>query len=512
MSLNTPVPLVSDPPLPSDPPPVMDAKSYAVFATMNTSIIEFNKAVRAIGLDHVASSASSNNISRGVKTFLIEAGKGYCKGMYVKFVAGVDVNQYMAGPVLDYDIGTGLVQIDVDDARGGGVYDEWVSSLAIQGSGGGASGGGITYLETTGTGSDYIADLTIPISQFKDGDVFNVKFHAACAANATIKISGINPALDLKIQASDGVFVNVAAGDITAGHQCLLRVAAGATMGIVEPAVALEVLNHVVADTTFNTQNALDQTVVSNGVRTHVMPLMGEFPVRGSFTVVNESGVCTINRQGLDNIKYNGIVVTSLTVPQGGAITFINRGTDWLAYGVAVSSLSNIVFWSTPGIYTFTTPNGIRRAKLTVGAGGNNGGNVTTGVISLVTAGDGGCGGISEGYLDLAPNTTYTVVVGDVAQASSFGSLMSATPGVVGQSVTGGTGVNGANGIGVGGQINLGGVAPGIPFFGLGFPGGVVSPGLNAVGFCAGGKGASRQAIGTSTGGTARPGFVKIEY
>ena len=95
----------------------------------------------------------------------------------------------------------------------------------------------VQYAVTTGTSADYLAALPIPITSYVDDQVFKIKFNQACVDNATIKISGINPPLDLKIATSKGVLVNVASGDIIANHVTLGLVVNGGTGLLIEAAV-----------------------------------------------------------------------------------------------------------------------------------------------------------------------------------------------------------------------------------------------------------------------------------
>ena len=95
----------------------------------------------------------------------------------------------------------------------------------------------LQYALTTGTPTDYVATLATPITNYADGQAFVLRFNQANADNATIQISGVNPPLDIKIPTSKGIRVNVAAGDLIAGHVTLGIVVDNGTNLLIESAV-----------------------------------------------------------------------------------------------------------------------------------------------------------------------------------------------------------------------------------------------------------------------------------
>ena len=93
------------------------------------------------------------------------------------------------------------------------------------------------YGVTAGIASDYTLAVGQPITNYVDGQLFVVRFNQANLDNATIQISGLNPPLDIKIPTSKGIRVNVAAGDLIAGHVTLGTVVDGGTALLVESAI-----------------------------------------------------------------------------------------------------------------------------------------------------------------------------------------------------------------------------------------------------------------------------------
>src|SRR5690554_35452 len=167
--------------------------------------------------------------------------------------------------------------------------------------------------------------------------------------------------------------------------------------------------------------------------------------------------------QGSDGVVYKSVgssgpsgVVQDPTTDVGG--------TYWEKAFSDGDLNQNIAVFDTAGVHEWTVPDvlrqGFRKAWVTViGAGGSGG---SGGVSGMVGGGGGGGGGKAIKLVDLTdvPSVTVTVGVGGAGassgsigangEASSFGTLLSATGG------TGGGAVNaGPGGVGVGGDINF---------------------------------------------------------
>ena len=215
-----------------------------------------------------------------------------------------------------------------------------------------------------------------------------------------------------------------------------------------------------------------------------------------------------------------------------------------------IENAPNVLYYGTPGTYTWTAPAGVTSVTYLVVAGGGGGGD---GVPTRTTGAGGGAGGMLTGTLSVTPSTSYTVTVGSGGSAgtsptngtnSVFASITSLGGGYGaygGQNgATGGTGGSGggtsgpwaggttAGGLGTAGQGNNGGVASQFSMSGGGgagqvggnsSPGGYGGNGLtNSITgvsvYYAGGGGGSigglggggRQADNPTSGGAALPG------
>lgn len=189
--------------------------------------------------------------------------------------------------------------------------------------------------------------------------------------------------------------------------------------------------------------------------------------------------------------------------------------------------LRGLTVFSTPGVYTWTVPDGVHRARVTVTGGGGSGARSADG-----QRGPGGSGGgTAIGLVSLMPGDDITVTVGaggagssglgNAGGTSSFGALMSATGGQGGGTVEGPAG-GGNPGDATGGDINLkGGMGSdganvqgsgdgGGSYWGASVRGGISVLGGSAPNITGGGTGGTTASgSGTIDGGN---GIVLIEF
>lgn len=199
-------------------------------------------------------------------------------------------------------------------------------------------------------------------------------------------------------------------------------------------------------------------------------------------------------------------------------------GTEWKS--MANPSLVNVQVFTGNGTYT-PTPGATKALMRVIGPGGGGGGVTSS---SSSAAGGGAAGGYGIELVDLSGITSETVTVpgggsggngtsnGSGGGTASVGSIVSATGGGGGQSVTNGSDP-GAGGSGSGGDINGGGSDGGANGHGgASLMGGATR--TNAAGFGngvtgknygGGGSGATGDSSGTYTGGSGAPGLVVIE-
>lgn len=233
MVLDQPIPLITEPPLPSDPEEVFDAKANAALLSMNAAILAANRAFQTIGLMFGGSSTSTVEIGGGIKNFVVEPALFWYKGLTLKAVYSGDISKSMLGEIESYNITTGELALFVSKANGNGAYSDWIFGIAVSG-GGDANLG---YAVTTGTSTAYELELAEPIAEYKDGQIFQAKLHTTCDTNPTLRVSELNPPLDIKIQDAYGEYVNAYKGDLLAGHYSLFRVILDGTAVLAESAI-----------------------------------------------------------------------------------------------------------------------------------------------------------------------------------------------------------------------------------------------------------------------------------
>jgi len=83
-----------------------------------------------------------------------------------------------------------------------------------------------------------------------------------------------------------------------------------------------------------------------------------------------------------------------------------------------VTNAPNVLYYGTPGTYTWTAPAGVTSVTYLVVAGGGGGGG---GYPTITTGGGGGAGGMLTGTLSVTPLSSYTVTVGTGGTAGAGG-------------------------------------------------------------------------------------------
>ena len=146
-------------------------------------------------------------------------------------ISGIGARNILSGglPLVGNELVAGIVYLLIDN----GTYLSLINSSLGTGGGGSSQ---LQYAVTTGTAAAYEAAPMTPITAYSDNQVFKLNFDKLNADNATIRVSGVNPPLNLKIATSKGTRVNVAAGDIIANHVTLGLVVDGGTNMLIEPA------------------------------------------------------------------------------------------------------------------------------------------------------------------------------------------------------------------------------------------------------------------------------------
>lgn len=214
----------------------------------------------------------------------------------------------------------------------------------------------------------------------------------------------------------------------------------------------------------------------------------------------------------------NGAIYVCLTDNHVSATPPESDSANWFN---ATQAGQNIAVFDTAGVTNWTVPavlqNGLRKAHVTVTAGGARGGHADN--VGGRGAG-GGAGGTAIKRLDLSGVSSITVTVGGSGESSSFGSYLSATTGTAGGDYD--TGAGGRGGVGSGGDINLeggygsDGTSSGM---GSGDGGGSYWGGGQRSGTSSGSPSEPHGAAGGGGGGTTQtprgdgiPGIITIEW
>ncbi|MCZ7933567.1 DUF2793 domain-containing protein [Agrobacterium leguminum] len=251
------------------------------------------------------------------------------------------------------------------------------------------------------------------------------------------------------------------------------------------------------------------------------------------------TAAATLNVNGLGAVSIRKADISASEardLVKDAVVDFIFDGTFWQIAGAYLSAMPARQFQRYgKGSYTFVAPEGVFWVHVRAwGAGGGGGGH--TGAAS--GAGGGG-GGYSEGWVPVVPGSSYPITVGagggggngavngQSGGTSSFGAFLSATGGGGGGYSSSGPGLGyGAFGTGVGGQLNLGGIAGGYGLVAAGLywggtgGGAFATPtqvptiqvaGLNG-NYPAGGGNGGSGAGGSSFGGSGSDGLVVVSF
>lgn len=145
----------------------------------------------------------------------------------------------------------------------------------------------------------------------------------------------------------------------------------------------------------------------------------------------------------IDNneLQFNQIIhlTTSGTVPEGKAwkIEAIGLGpntsalpTSGFSTAVTPTIFTSPVTYADVGTYTWIVPPGVTNICIEAwGGGGNGGSRFGSGSSSTYGGGGGGGGGYGYDCFTVTPGNSYTIIVGDSAEASSVGNLIIANGG-----------------------------------------------------------------------------------
>ena len=188
----------------------------------------------------------------------------------------------------------------------------------------------VQYALTTGTATDYLAAFPVPLTSYTDDQSLKIKFHVACAPNATFKASGINPPLNLKMYASDGTLNAVGQNDIPANYSAICLVANGGTDLIVPNVIDTTAIVPITFSTTLTWANAIGNNFITlTNNLTITIPLLSTVPSGETFTLRSEVALTNIALQGTDVMSYLGSDITTLALGLNEEVIFVSYAGKW---------------------------------------------------------------------------------------------------------------------------------------------------------------------------------------
>lgn len=121
-----------------------------------------------------ASSLTSNTVSEGEKTFIIEQGRFFVVGQLISIAYKTDPSNYLLGQIISYDAQTGELVVQVSSAVGSGTYSLWSIGLYADA---GAIDGSITTnkLAFNAVTTEKLADAAVTTAKLVEGAVTTEK-------------------------------------------------------------------------------------------------------------------------------------------------------------------------------------------------------------------------------------------------------------------------------------------------------------------------------------------------
>lgn len=324
-----PITQISEPPSKSDAQSVFDIKTEALLESLIQTVDSANAAFQSLSLDHKATSASPNTIgSNGLYSFSVGTGIGFVVGMYVTASATTAPQNNLSGNVQSYNALTGDLVLNVDAVNGIGTFSDWTLSVAIQ------NKENATFLAatTTGTSSAYLASFTPELTQIKDGTIIALKFHVACANNATVQLSGISPAMNLVFYDADDELVNVAAGDVKLNQTVMCMAMDNGARLLIKPTSGAVVLGKITTASVTLTKAVMGTIqVASYNGGTVTFPPLADFKDGTGFSLYAKAAQVSFNAAGADVISADGLDnLTSIGLRYLEVCDVIKDGGRWL--------------------------------------------------------------------------------------------------------------------------------------------------------------------------------------
>jgi alpha-tubulin suppressor-like RCC1 family protein len=124
-------------------------------------------------LSRSATSNTSNTITTGNKTFIVEPGKGFATNNFLIASDSVDPSKYIQGQCISYNGTTGELVISNISRNGSGTVTNWVINEALSSNGASLGANTFTDVQNFAQGADIVAASTINLST-ATGNILNI--------------------------------------------------------------------------------------------------------------------------------------------------------------------------------------------------------------------------------------------------------------------------------------------------------------------------------------------------
>lgn len=325
------------PPARTDAPATFNIRADALlnaFPGLVAQINAFSAALPAMvnGIDYNGTSATSNSIGTGSKSFVTQAGKNFQLGQFVTVAATAAPANFMSGQVTSYNAATGDLIVSATSTGGVGTFSAWTISLAPSSTAylplaGGALTGDLSLSGTLAFSS--LSNFYITVQSGSPIIAFD--------ANDYLSYDRTNNVLNLVI--SSTIALAISGAYAVFGGAIQLQAASGGTAGAIGYSSGNLVFGDGTAERTVVTTNTA-QTLTN---KTLTSPTINAGNINGvtldAATLVSDTNAIAVNSVG-----FRGLPQNAKTSAYALALTDNGKHVDITTGGVTIPANASVAF------------------------------------------------------------------------------------------------------------------------------------------------------------------------